>query len=262
MRRQVQRSRDGSGMINGPTKNKKSRTIRLGGVAIDALKTHRDSQAEEVASAKGLWRDPNLVFASTIGTSLDPSNLVSRSFKPLLGRAGLPIIRFHDLRHPTPLRRGSHKGGAGGPRPLQRLGHHGHVLTRPARYAGEGRCGDGRATLGRPVTVKVTVKSPRGSSGGISSTDFLPAKLKKTREPTSGLEPLTPALATSALSYVYRCFSEFQDPHTEGKLANMGVPRISRRSLRLLSQLLSRHKDVDVEPNLTAFSLKVTIGVP
>jgi integrase len=99
VRRQVQRSRDGSGIITGPTKNKKSRTIRLGEVAIEVLKAHRESQAEEVASAKGLWRDPNLVFASNIGTPLDPSNLVSRSFKPLLRRAGLPSIRFHDLRH-------------------------------------------------------------------------------------------------------------------------------------------------------------------
>ena len=99
VRRQVQRSRDGSGMISGPTKNKKCRTIRLGGVAIEILKAHRDTQAEEVDSAKGLWRDPDLVFATTIGTPLDPSNLVDRSFKPLLGRAGLPSIRFHDLSH-------------------------------------------------------------------------------------------------------------------------------------------------------------------
>jgi integrase len=99
VRRQVQRSRDGSGMISVPTKNKKSRTIRLGRVAIEALKAHRDTQAEAVASAKGLWRDPDLVFATTIGTPLDPSNLVGRSFKPLLRRAGLPSIRFHDLRH-------------------------------------------------------------------------------------------------------------------------------------------------------------------
>ena len=99
VRRRVQRSRDGSGIISGPTKNKKSRTIRLGGVAIDALKAHRDTQAEEVDSARGLWRDPDLVFATTIGTPLDPSNLVGRSFKPLLGRADLPSICFHDLRH-------------------------------------------------------------------------------------------------------------------------------------------------------------------
>ncbi len=99
VRRQVQRSRDGSGMITGPTKNKKSRTIRLGMVAVEALVAHRERQAKEVASAKGLWGDPDLVFASTIGTSLDSSNIVSRSFKPLLKSAGLPDIRFHDLRH-------------------------------------------------------------------------------------------------------------------------------------------------------------------
>jgi integrase len=30
---------------------------------------------------------------------VNPENLVRRSFKPLLSRAGLPDIRFHDLRH-------------------------------------------------------------------------------------------------------------------------------------------------------------------
>jgi len=34
-----------------------------------------------------------------IGTPLDASNLVARDFKPLLRRAGLSAIRFHDLRH-------------------------------------------------------------------------------------------------------------------------------------------------------------------
>jgi integrase len=39
------------------------------------------------------------VFASEVGTPIDAQNLVNRSFKPLLRRAGLPNIRFHDLRH-------------------------------------------------------------------------------------------------------------------------------------------------------------------
>ena len=34
-----------------------------------------------------------------MGGPLDPHNLRERSFFPLLDRAGLPRIRFHDLRH-------------------------------------------------------------------------------------------------------------------------------------------------------------------
>jgi hypothetical protein len=40
-----------------------------------------------------------LVFATTIGTPLDAQDVVNRHFKPLLRRACLPDIRFHDPRH-------------------------------------------------------------------------------------------------------------------------------------------------------------------
>ena len=39
------------------------------------------------------------MFASIKGTPLDAQNIVNRHFKPLLKRAGLPNIRWHDLRH-------------------------------------------------------------------------------------------------------------------------------------------------------------------
>jgi integrase len=38
------------------------------------------------------------VFATTIGTPLDARN-VTKAFAALLVRAGLPRMRFHDLRH-------------------------------------------------------------------------------------------------------------------------------------------------------------------
>ncbi len=46
-----------------------------------------------------LWQDLDLVFPSKLGTPLDGGNVLSRVLHPLLRQAGLPIIRFHDLRH-------------------------------------------------------------------------------------------------------------------------------------------------------------------
>jgi integrase len=44
-------------------------------------------------------RDADFVFATAVGTPLDPGNFVRREFKPALARAGLREFRFHDLRH-------------------------------------------------------------------------------------------------------------------------------------------------------------------
>jgi integrase len=46
-----------------------------------------------------LYEDHDLIIATSVGTPVNPENLVKRSFKPLLQKAGLPEIRFHDLRH-------------------------------------------------------------------------------------------------------------------------------------------------------------------
>lgn len=47
----------------------------------------------------GLWKEHDLVFTTGVGTPMSRADLVTRSFKPLLRHAGLPEIRFHDLRH-------------------------------------------------------------------------------------------------------------------------------------------------------------------
>jgi integrase len=97
--RQLQRVRGGGGLSFSPTKNSSRRTIKLTDSAVKALKRHHARQAEEKLKLGSLYRDQDLIFASTVGTPLEASNITNRSFKPLLGRAGLPEIRFHDLRH-------------------------------------------------------------------------------------------------------------------------------------------------------------------
>src|SRR5215813_13169524 len=44
-------------------------------------------------------RHLHLAFANEIGKPVEAGNLLRRSFWPLLDKAGLPHIRFHDLRH-------------------------------------------------------------------------------------------------------------------------------------------------------------------
>jgi integrase len=45
------------------------------------------------------WPEHGLVFTTAFGEPLDGRHVTARDFHPLLKRAGLPSIRFHDLRH-------------------------------------------------------------------------------------------------------------------------------------------------------------------
>ena len=93
-------TRHGGKVGLGEPKTKKSRrTVRLTPRAVEALKSHRARQAEEKLKAGSLYEDNGLVFAGEGGGLINPSNLRQRSFLPLLERAGLAGITFHDLRH-------------------------------------------------------------------------------------------------------------------------------------------------------------------
>ena len=75
------------------------RQLVLTTVATAALRRHKAAQAEERLRLGAAWEDNDLVFANEVGRPVEVRNLMRRSFLPLLGRAGLPMIRFHDLRH-------------------------------------------------------------------------------------------------------------------------------------------------------------------
>ncbi len=92
--------REGGKTALGDLKTAKSRrSVRLTRAAADALRSHLERQLEEMGRLGSLYQPGGLVFATESGTLINPSNLRNRSFKPLLKRAGLPDICFHDLRH-------------------------------------------------------------------------------------------------------------------------------------------------------------------
>jgi integrase len=96
--RQLQRVRDGGGLRFSEPKNASRRTVGLPQRAVSALKSHHKRQLEENLVATS-YQDQELIFVSREGKPLDAQNVVNRYYKPLLEQAGLPPIRFHDLRH-------------------------------------------------------------------------------------------------------------------------------------------------------------------
>jgi integrase len=120
----------------GPTfttpKNGKGRQLRLTRRAVEALKSHKATQNAERLKLGDLWEDNGLVFCTMCGKPLDFRNVATTSFKPLLQKAGLPDIRFHDLRYTCAtllLSRGHH------PKLVQELLGHASVAMTLDRYS-------------------------------------------------------------------------------------------------------------------------------
>jgi integrase len=82
-----------------PTKTRSGRRhIMVGKGALALLKEHRERQEMQKAVAGNRWQEHGMIFTTSIGTYIDQTK-VSRAFKRILREAGLPDIRFHDLRH-------------------------------------------------------------------------------------------------------------------------------------------------------------------
>ena len=75
------------------------RQVMLSSQPVEALRRHRKAQAAERLRLGAGWEDNDLVFANEVGRPIAAGNLFRGSFEPLLKRAGLPRMRFHDLRH-------------------------------------------------------------------------------------------------------------------------------------------------------------------
>jgi integrase len=96
--RQLARSDSENVRFSPPKTKLGKRTISLGDQTIQVLQRWNDMQNEERKAAGEKWKEHGLMFTSKVGTPVFYRNLL-RDFKLLLQDAGLPDIRFHDLRH-------------------------------------------------------------------------------------------------------------------------------------------------------------------
>jgi integrase len=102
----VRRARLGPGLWPGPRRQavselktpKSRRTLSLTPEMVARFRQHRVRQAEAQMAAGPLWQDHGLIFASEVGTPMDPDGF-SHSFARLCERAGLGHWHPHELRH-------------------------------------------------------------------------------------------------------------------------------------------------------------------
>ena len=98
MRRTLARE-SGHYTLGQPKTKRSRRTVKLTGAATEALRDHLSRQMEEIDRLGDLYRDQGLVFTTDSGAPLNPSNIRNRNLRRLTRKAGLPNMRFHDLRH-------------------------------------------------------------------------------------------------------------------------------------------------------------------
>jgi integrase len=76
------------------------RAVHLPGAVVDALQQLQADQREaQRLLGAGDAADLDLVFCQPNGQPIQSHNLTQRDFRRVIRRAGLPVIRFHDLRH-------------------------------------------------------------------------------------------------------------------------------------------------------------------
>jgi len=149
--RQRVRRRRGEGLIVGPLKSRHAR--RDVPIPVDLADRLRGHIAGREATA--------LVFASQVGTLLDPDNMAERVLAPACAEAGVEWAGFHTFRHTVASRL-----FAGGRNPVQVqhwLGHHSAAFTMGVYvHLLEGDLGE--PLTAQPVTVDLMAADGQGSA--------------------------------------------------------------------------------------------------
>lgn len=74
------------------------RAIALSPATVRLVRRHRRQQVAERLLAGPAYQDRDLVFASAVGTPLEPGT-IARTWTRVLAAAGVGHVRWHDLRH-------------------------------------------------------------------------------------------------------------------------------------------------------------------
>jgi integrase len=113
-------------VVGDPKTRKSRRRLELFPETVEALREHRARQREERLLVGTMWEDNDLVFPNEFGGFLR-GEAVRVRLHTLLRHAGLPDVRFHDLRHSAAtdwLKHGMHQKVAS-----DRLGHASVAIT-------------------------------------------------------------------------------------------------------------------------------------
>ncbi len=114
-------------MFKEPKSPAARRPVALGEAGVEAVRLLVDERRRQRTAWGKRYEDHGLVFCQPNGKPLHAHNIVRRDFHPVAKRAGLPRIRFHDLRHTHAthlLRAGVHSKVT-----QERLGHSTNRIT-------------------------------------------------------------------------------------------------------------------------------------
>ena len=98
VRRQLKTVPNEGLVLTSPKTKSSIRTVIIGKKVWQTLKGHYKFQLQKKKKAGDQWSDKDLIFCEDNGAPIRARKII-REFKELLELAGLPEIRFHDLRH-------------------------------------------------------------------------------------------------------------------------------------------------------------------
>jgi len=123
--RQLQRI-DGKHIFT-PLKNDKTRRIIPAPMILEKLHEHKRKQQELQAFSGTAWNNnENFVFTNELGEHLK-HGAIYKSFKRIMQRIDMPLVRFHDLRHSYAV--AALKSGDNVKSVQENLGHHSAAFT-------------------------------------------------------------------------------------------------------------------------------------